>query len=88
MCQDPFHQLFLRIIHSTPKFQNTGVLARHKGNCPYTEDVSSGMFLEVSIRTPGSKRLEPQGHLLSRLIRSPEIIHGSGLLDLVTQQCG
>lgn len=88
MCQDPFHQLFLRIIHSTPKFQNTVVLARDKGNCPYTEHVSSGMFLEASIRTPGSKRLDPQGNLLSRLIRGPEITHGSGLLDLVTQQCG
>lgn len=32
--------------------------------------------------------LQQQGNLLSHLIRTPEIIHGSGWLDLVTQQNG
>lgn len=56
-----------------------------KGNSLYTKNASSRLLLEASIRKPGSNRLEQQGNLLSCIFRSPKIIQGSELFDLVTQ---
>lgn len=79
--------IFLRIMHSSPKFQNS-VLLGIKATILTHKEVSGVMLSEAGVREPGSNWLERQRNLLSHILRSPGVIQASGLLDLVTYEYG
>lgn len=80
---DPVPSVFLRIMLSLPKCQNS-ILLGIKATIFMHKNVSSVMLLEAGVRKPGSNWLKQQRNLLSHITRSPEVIQVSGLLDLVT----